>query len=127
MAQHSFMAAILGSDDARLGDMKAYFPKLSKLRASAPLVRERYPLLVTFDDINDPKSIKRVDPDDLVATFGPGYSLKSITLEITDEPVTTGELEKVLRWINELEKFRAHASNPFTSTLSRDIGGLRSK
>lgn len=101
MAQHSFKAAILGSDDARLGDMKAYFPKLSKLHASAPLVRERYPLLVTFDDINDPKSVKKVDPNNLAATFGPGYSLKSVTLEITDEPVTTGELEKLLGWLGE--------------------------
>jgi hypothetical protein len=28
------------------------------------------PMLVTFDDINDPKSVRKVDPDDLDATFG---------------------------------------------------------
>ena len=60
--------------------------------------RQAYPLLVTFDDINDPASVKKVDPNDFAATFGEGYSLKSITLEITDEPVTEGEVEKVLGW-----------------------------
>jgi hypothetical protein len=127
------------------------------LKAEVP--RKYLPLLVTFDDINDPASVKRVDPDNLDAVFGcdpssvsravpalPGpatarlerpagssaaeagdfpsvagqavrsdapareradartgvrkndtcYSLKSITLEITSEPVTEGKVEQVL-------------------------------
>jgi hypothetical protein len=53
------------------------------------------PMLVTFKDITDPTSVVRVDPDDLAATFGKGYSLKAITVQITDAPVTTG-IEKRL-------------------------------
>ncbi|HQU68867.1 MAG TPA: hypothetical protein PLI43_11825 [Albidovulum sp.] len=34
------------------------------------LPRDLYPLMVTFDDINDPKTVRRVDPDDLDASFG---------------------------------------------------------
>ncbi|MDR4487062.1 MAG: hypothetical protein R3B83_06000 [Nitrospirales bacterium] len=30
----------------------------------------------------------------LAATFGPGVSLKRLTLEITDEPVTEGKIEQ---------------------------------
>ncbi|WP_459661923.1 hypothetical protein [Novosphingobium sp. 11B] len=45
------------------------------------------PMLVTFDNIADPDSIRRVDPDNLSATFGPGISLKYITVQITDKPV----------------------------------------
>ena len=52
-----------------------------------------YPLLVTFTDINDPASVKKVNPNNLAASFGAGYSLKSIMLEITDEAVTTGVVE----------------------------------
>ncbi|MEQ8448446.1 MAG: hypothetical protein RIB97_02055 [Nitratireductor sp.] len=64
---------------------------------------ERYPLLVTFTDIADPTTVKRVDPDDLAATFGPGVALKRITLEITDEAVTEGEVEKkVLGWLETI-------------------------
>lgn len=47
-------------------------------------------------DINDPNSVREVDPANLAATFGPGVSLKRITLEIRDEPVTEGKIECVL-------------------------------
>lgn len=56
-----------------------------------------YPMLVTFKDIKDPTSVARVDPDDLPASFGAGYQLKSISVTITDEPMTIG-IEKRLRW-----------------------------
>lgn len=69
---------------------------ISELRESREMDPKEYPLLVTFTDIHDPKSVKKVDPDNLVATFGPGVSLKRITLEITDEPVTKGKVERVL-------------------------------
>jgi hypothetical protein len=34
------------------------------------------PLLVRFRDMNDPKTLERVDPNDLAASFGPGVYLK---------------------------------------------------
>lgn len=49
-----------------------------------------YPMLVTFKDIADPTSVVRVDPDDLAPSFGAGYRLKAITVQVTDEPVTVG-------------------------------------
>lgn len=55
-----------------------------------------WPLMVTFADITDPKSVQRVDPDDLAASFGPGVSLKAVTLAMTEEPVTEGKVEAVL-------------------------------
>ena len=58
------------------------------------------PMLVTFGDIDDPTSVARVDPDDLAATFGEGVSLKRITVQITDDPVTTG-IEERLGWFNQ--------------------------
>ena len=45
------------------------------------------PMLVTFDDFSDPDSVRRVDPDNLAATFGPGVSLKYATVQVTDKPV----------------------------------------
>ena len=59
----------------------------------------QYPLMVTFADIADPASVKLVNPNDLAASFGPGVRLKSVTLEVTNEPVTAGRLETVLPWI----------------------------
>jgi hypothetical protein len=53
---------------------------------------------VTFADINDPKSVIEVDPNDLQATLGPGITWNEITLESTDEPVSKG-IELKLTWI----------------------------
>ncbi|OLP57665.1 hypothetical protein BJF92_21665 [Rhizobium rhizosphaerae] len=66
---------------------------------SVTLSRRDHPLLVTFGDINDPASVERVDPANLEASFGPGYRLQSMTLALTEEPVTKGKVKKVLLWL----------------------------
>ena len=60
---------------------------------------ERYPLLVTFTDIDDPASVKQVDPADLEAAFGPGVELKRVVLEITAEDTTQRRLRELLGWL----------------------------
>ncbi len=74
---------------------------LQSLRKERSIPQKHYPLLVTFTDINDPKSVKEVKPGKLSDAFGPGYSLKSITLEITDEPVTKGKIIKICKWLDD--------------------------
>ena len=61
-----------------------------------------YPLLVRFRNLADPTTVERVDPDDLVRSFGPGAKLRQITVELTDDPVTTG-IEKRLGWLKQSE------------------------
>lgn len=60
--------------------------------------RSAYPMLVTFGDLAKPASVAEVDPYDLAATFGEGVKLKRITVELTDDPVTTG-IEERLGWV----------------------------
>jgi len=60
--------------------------------------RSAYPMLVTFGDESDPTSVEKVDPDDLAATFGEGYALERITVQLTDDPVTTGIQERLSWW-----------------------------
>lgn len=59
---------------------------------------DRCPMLVTFADESDPASVRKVDPARLSEEFGPGVFLKAITVEITDDPVTTG-IEQRLTWL----------------------------
>jgi hypothetical protein len=70
---------------------------LEQIRQVRDVPRDKYPLLVTFTDIADPKTVTKVDPDNLAATFGPGVALKRITLEITDEKVTEGRTARCSR------------------------------
>jgi len=62
--------------------------------------RSAYPMLVTFSDLADPTSVAEVDPDDLAATFGEGMRLKRITVELTDDPVTSG-IRNRLSWLGK--------------------------
>jgi hypothetical protein len=83
---------------------------------SGRMAKAFYPLLVSFTDIADPKSVTRVNPRDLAASFGPGIKLRRITVQITDDPVTTG-IEKRLGW------WEAYRNRHFdgTSTASEDL------
>ncbi len=86
----------------------AMFGRLEQMRESRDLARENYPLLVTFDDIDDPATVRRVDPNYLSASFGPGYRLNAITLSITDEPVSQGKVGLVLGWLEAVGQKQAN-------------------
>lgn len=66
---------------------------------------EYFPQFVTFNDINDPKSIQPVDHNDLAATFGEGVKFKSIAIETTNEPVTW-KIEKYLTWLPKYKEYK---------------------
>jgi hypothetical protein len=109
-----------------LDQLNARYEAFSQLREQKTLPQKNYPLLVRFTDINNPKSVQEVKPDKLSDAFGAGYSLKSITFEITDEAVTRGKVGKVLDW---LEKYRGKyldggiTTNPQNKNLGNHVGG----
>lgn len=84
--------------------------------------RSAVPQFVRFADISDPKSIELVDPDDLAATFGDGYKLKRITIQITDDRVTSG-ISRRFSWWNQyqdlqLDGHRYNNSNELANRLN---------
>jgi len=72
--------------------------------AKANIPFKNLPMLVRFKDINDPKTVERVDPNNLAASFGDGVKLVSASIEITFDPVTTG-VEKKLGWLPSLKGY----------------------
>jgi hypothetical protein len=58
-------------------------------------------LFVRFRDPNDPKTVERVDPSELAASFGSGVHLARVTIEITDAPLSS-RIEKYLPWLDRL-------------------------
>ena len=49
-----------------------------------------WPMFARFRNIRAARSVEPVNPDDLSATFGKGYAVRRLTVERTDDPVTTG-------------------------------------
>ena len=76
--------------------------RLQTLKETRVVPPGKYPRLVTFNDLRDPKSVKLVDSANLAAAFGPGFALKSVKLELTDEKVTKGAVGHVLGWEKSL-------------------------
>lgn len=61
--------------------------------SKANLPREYWPMMVTFTDMNDPKTVTRVTDDNIESVLGTGVKIQSVTVEITDEDVTEGDIE----------------------------------
>lgn len=56
------------------------------------------PTLVTFANLNDPKTARIIRPGEFEAVFGPGYHFKRAWIEMTDDWVTRGIKER-LPWL----------------------------
>lgn len=74
---------------------------IQRHRGSGVVPPEDYPMMVTFEDIEDPASVRRVDPQNLAASFGQSVALGRLTLEITDESISVREVMGLLPWLGE--------------------------
>lgn len=108
--------------------IKARYAKLLTMRGIYDLPREvdilglrdNYPMLVRFRDIADPGTVEQVDPDDLARSFGEGVKLKRITVQLTDDPVTTG-IVKRLGWLDTVGRLRATLRTDVPKYLSQAL------
>jgi hypothetical protein len=69
-----FLAQNTFAEEIGLGKPGVKWPRWAEaipgLKGAKPVPRRYYPTLVTFDDIADPKTVRRIDPDDLDGAFG---------------------------------------------------------
>lgn len=75
------------------------FDQANETKPLGVVQRKNYPLLVTFGDIGNPKTVSEVKPDTMSSTFGAGYAINRITIQVVDndEPLTTG-IEERFNW-----------------------------
>jgi hypothetical protein len=91
---------------------KTSFNTMNRITGTAPVTGALIPVLAAFGDVNDPATMRVVRPDDLEATYGKGFALRSVTVEAVPngfwpldvggtlgEPVTRG-IEAKLPWWN---------------------------
>ncbi len=73
---------------------------------SVPKERAQYlPYMVRFRDTKSPESVELVAPNNLPEAFGSGYALRSLTVRVTGEPVTTG-VKVRLPWLEAIGRKR---------------------
>lgn len=77
----------------------------AELDCSATAKIDSCQFLVKFRDISDPSSVEAVNPSDLGSAFGGGVRLRRVTIEITDEPVTTG-IDEIIPWLDRYRNLR---------------------
>ena len=91
--------------DAMRADRNAYPVRVAGKNSADPEKSwPGTPYFVRFKNIRDPKTVERVDPDDLAKTFGRGFKLRSLTVQETDEPVTTGIRNRFPWWATFRER-----------------------
>lgn len=81
-------------------DVPRWLPHLPGPTTSRP--PSGWPMMVRFKNLHDPKSVERVNPDNLTTSFGPGYAVRRVTVEPTDEPVSTG-IRTRLEWLSSYQ------------------------
>ena len=69
-----------------------------KLKGRGDLPPGYVPALVTFADLNDPKTARVVRPDELAQVFGPGVRFVRAGIETTSGPITR-TIKSHLRWL----------------------------
>lgn len=73
------------------------FQALAKLRTARRVNPQDWPIVVSFSDVRNPYSAKIAIATELSAVL-PRYSIREMTIEITDDPVTQG-ITKIIPWL----------------------------
>jgi hypothetical protein len=104
-------------------DPRLEIKDLSKLTGTAPLAGDLIPTLVTFTDLNDPKTARVIRPEEFEQAFGPGVRFKRALIEMTNDPVTT-RIEEKMPWLRSLKGYLAGPQPDLTNSRpSRNLTG----
>jgi hypothetical protein len=73
---------------------------MSLMRPTAPVEISDYelPEFVTFSNVKDPTTARRVDPKDPWPTLG-DVQIVRVTIRATDEKISRGNIRHILRWL----------------------------
>lgn len=71
----------------RGADWRESFPAARKRKPRGVLKLEDYPFMITFGDVRRTETVRAVAPEAFAATFGPGYALREITLEVVGNSI----------------------------------------
>jgi hypothetical protein len=81
------------------------YKRLETLKGKFQLSKETWPVMARFENINEPATLEIVDSSNLPSEYGVDAHIESVTIEVTDRPVTV-KVESILPWLAEVRKRR---------------------
>ncbi|MDN5850653.1 MAG: hypothetical protein L0H63_13620 [Nitrococcus sp.] len=108
LAYEMYTLSSQGTAGSRIAKM------LSVRRRPIEVPLQDAPPFAMFGDIEDPNSAHFVNVEGKYQEAN-GFSIKSVSLEITNEAVTDGAIDDILPWLNDQKIMK----NPHWSTLSK--------
>jgi hypothetical protein len=119
-----FMTLIAKTSLKRIGGGRDVVNAIRAANGKADVPANLLPFMVRFGDETNPKTVEAVDPENLAASFGDGVRLKRVTIERTDDPVTTG-IEKRLGWLVDPAVIQNPGWKNLPSLAQQAVMGLR--
>jgi hypothetical protein len=100
--------------------------QLETFKGKVDLLSSEIPFLVRFTDLQNPKSMVGVDPNNLAASFGPGIHIKQATIEMTHDRPTDDIILKYLPWLRTVsENYYIMQGDNYTK-VSGPLGTIQS-
>jgi hypothetical protein len=98
--------------------------KLPHLRGTREVSPSYPPAFVTFKNLDDPTSARVVNAETFESEFGRNVRLNRVWIEMTNEPVTKGLIEKKLPWLKSHTGYFGGPFDPTWSRPSRNLTGV---
>jgi hypothetical protein len=78
---------------------------LASQSGNVELSPDEMPGLVTFDNVQDPRTIEQVDPRNVSAVLGHDVTIVKATLEPTQDRITVGSIQRTFHWFDPSKDF----------------------
>jgi hypothetical protein len=116
----AFFSTAISADRAEQEERFKRLNDLVRQGARAELLPDQLPTLVMFKDLNDPRSVAQVPPNDLAAVFGDGVQFTRAVVEMTRDGVTSG-IEARLPWLRTTTGYVDDQTTPNQRTLTNRL------
>ena len=84
--------------------IRAWLRGLNNKQPAQPVLEAYYPTLLVFDDVDDYRTVRVLEREELREILKDGFSVPAFTIEPTKEAITDGNIQNFLPWIEQLER-----------------------
>ncbi|MDB4196894.1 hypothetical protein N9777_01205 [Ascidiaceihabitans sp.] len=83
--------------------LRAWLRKLSYEQPAQPELEAYNPTLLVFDDVDDYRTVRVLEREELCEILKDGFSVPAFTIEPTKEAITDGNIQNVVPWIGQVK------------------------